>query len=272
MLNQTLLLIQKFMKNLKKKIGLLPFRELWRHTYLIITPLVTVLKAFDELVRNAYRKAISGLPTNMRKDLDSPDHHGMELFAVSPGSFKLHLQSKMTADLGGYAEIFKSMQKIDEIMEALDDPEHAVEILQRNRGHLMSSFRKFLQFVIELDAPLSYEWTTPSYKHSFPRQVTVQGASPVYKLLMEKTELNIEHKELTGVFTGANVETGTWTVISEDDQKHYTGRLDKTVDVKLDGAVLKTQRYRLICEERLEEEVVSGKEKAHLFLISFQSL
>ena len=228
-------------------------------------------KIFQNLVKFAYRKSLSGLKPELRKKYEAADNYELEAYAFSNGSFKLHLQTKLNADLSGYTELFRAMTKIDELMKLVENPEKAVEVLKLNKGHLISSFKKFLAFVIEKNVPLYYEWTTPQHRRSFKKCITKETAAPLYELLLDTKELDIEQKEFIGEVTKVDIESGQWTIINEEDKKHYSGRLDTESADSLSGITAGGIRYKFICEERIEEETVSGKEKTFYFLISHQS-
>jgi hypothetical protein len=180
------------------------------------------------------------------------------------------MQSKLNADLSGYAELFRAMTKIDELMQLAEDPAKALEVLKFNKGHLIGSFKKFLALIIEKNIPLYYEWATPQFRNSFKKSITKEAAVPLYELLLDTKELDIEQKELIGEVTKVDIESGQWTIINEEDKKHYSGRLDEQSPVSLSGITAGGIRYKFICEERIEEETVSGKEKTFYFLISHQ--
>ena len=235
------------------------------------TTLADSVKYFQNLVKFAYKRSISNLKPELRRQYESPENYELEVYAFSPGSFKLHMQTKFQGDFAGYTEIFRAMEKIDELMLTIDSPDNALEILKRNKGHLITSFKKFLHLIIENDIPLYYEWSTPSHRRSHKKSITRENAKPIYELLLEIKDLSREQKEFAGIVTEANIETGHWTILNEEDNKHYSGKLDEESHVNLNGVTLGDKKYRFICEERIAEETVSEKEKSHYFMISYES-
>ena len=236
-----------------------------------VTTLADSAKAFQTLVKFAYKKSLSGLKPETRKLYEAADNYELEFYACSNGSFKLHMQSKLTADLFGSNELSRAMTKIDELMQLAADPSKAIEILKMNKGHLVNSFKKFLALVIEKNVPLYYEWTTPQLRTGFRKSITRETATPLYELLLASKELDIEQKEFIGEVTKIDIDACQWTIVNEEDKKHYSGKLDADSTVSLSGITVGGKRYKFICEERIAEETVSGKEKAHYFLISHQS-
>jgi hypothetical protein len=227
---------------------------------------------FQNLVKYAYKKSISSMKTEIKKMYESVENYEMQVFNLSPGSFKLHLQSKVTADLFGYTSLSKALEKIDEIVMAIEDPTKALDIFKSNKGHLISSYKKFLHMIIEQDMPISYEWTTPNSKTTYFKRISRENATQIYQMLIERSELNIEHKSFIGSFRGALVDTGFWTIHCIEDDKEYSGKLAPESLVNLEGVTLTAKNYKFICEEHIVEETVTGKEKVNLLLISYEEV
>ena len=61
----------------------------------------------------------------------------------------------------------------------------------------------------------------------------------------------------------------TWGIESEEDNKEHRGGTSS--DISVDGLTIGA-RYRFVCEERIDEVVVSGKEKRTLVLLEFENL
>lgn len=230
------------------------------------------VKTFQNLMKYAFKKAIADLNQGTKKSFESPDNYGVEIFEFSPGSFTIHMQSVLPADILGYAQISKALEKIDELIEPIGDPEKTLEVIKQNRGHLASMYRHLLRLVITHDAPISYEWTMPKIHKVMYQRITIEDASSIYKLLMEKQELGIEHIILMGRVLKVDVGNGTWRLLNDEDNKEYRGLSDPSGPAHLGGIIIETERYKFVCEEHLEEEIVTGKEKTILFLKSYEKL
>lgn len=251
-------------------LGLNPPESRGEEVKIDIMTLADSLKLFQQLVKYAQKKSLTSLKPETRKLNAAADNYELELYDWSSGSFKLHLQTKVSGDLGGYSEIHRAMQKIDELMQAVENPENALEILKRNKGHLIGSFKKFLAMIIEKDIPLYYEWTTPRDRKSIKKSISKESATIIYEMLNESKELETEQKEFLGKVKEVDYDKGHWAILNEEDNKRYSGWLDKTLPVDLSGIIIVSKRYKFICEERIEEETVSEKEKSKLFLISHE--
>ena len=83
-------------------------------------------------------------------------------------------------------------------------------------------------------------------------------------ILNESEELSKEIKTFEGVFAAISTITGAWSIL-EKDGKRVSGITDNT-DL-LAGVTTKSVNYKLTCEEVLEIDNVSAKEKTVLKLL-----
>lgn len=229
------------------------------------------LKIFQRLIKFCYRKALKGISDEERQLNDLPENYGIDVFAFSEGSFTLHLQSSALADMVGYAHVSRALEKIDTITQTIDNPQATLEVLKKDGGHLVKTYRDLLEFIVKQDSPISYKWIMPELRKPIYRHISKEYASPVYDLLIAKQELGVEEKIIIGTVHKLDVDNGTWRLLSEEDGKSFNGKTDLS-RVHLGGIIVETQRYKFICEERLEEETATGREIAVLWLVSFETL
>lgn len=230
------------------------------------------LKLFQRLLRYAYRKTLRNLNLATRNALDIPEYQTVNVFAFSNGSFTLHLESAALADGLGYAEIAKALNRLDIITANINDPEQTLEVLKGNKGHVATAYRDLLGFIVENDAPLTYEWVMPELKEPIRRSIPKSSAEVLYELLKEKENLGEEAVVIEGVVVKVDVEYGTWRILDDYKGKEFSGRCDLTTDVHLGGITVETQRYRFYCVERLEEDRGSGREKSILLLRNYEGI
>ncbi len=83
--------------------------------------------------------------------LSDASKYQMEVFAFSPGSFTVNMQSKMSADWIGYVDIEKALTLVDTAVSASYDIEQATTFLRENRGHFLNAYRGLLEFIVERD-------------------------------------------------------------------------------------------------------------------------
>lgn len=206
-----------------------------------------------------------------RKLLDNEDNYETEVFAFSPGSFTVHLQSKAQADLVGHVELSKALQKLDELTLYQEESEKALEIFRKNKGHLISHYNHFLKSIIDYDLPLSYSWTTPESSETVNRLISRNSAIQLHNFLNQSKELEIETKEIIGTICKVDTNKKKWTIVSEEDGNEYSGDV-KDSNLSLSGIITDIQRYLFVCEERIDENVITKKEKKTLMLIKYNRI
>jgi len=226
------------------------------------------VRLFQRLVKHAYRKALKGLDDASRQLLSEPRNYELEIFAFSPGSFTLHMQSAVPADLLGYVQISKALEIIDSISERIDYPDEAVDIVAAFGGHFATAYKDLLRFITETETSIEYEWSIPERRASNRYRISTAQAAPLYKEMIKRVEIEVEEIRLVGRLTKVDKKLRTWRLVSEDDQKEYSG----SSEVDLSGLVIQTQRYEFLCDARLEEERSTGREKTKLFLKYYRAL
>ncbi len=228
------------------------------------------VKIYQVLLKYAFKKAITQLSPETRRNLDLADNYRVKVRGFSPGSFTIHMESENPADALGFVELAKGLRRLDDFFGATGDQDKVIEILKQNKGHLIGVYRKLLNLIVEQNSPISYRWAMPELEKGISRTITRESALSISEILNAKTELSVEEKVFIGRVIVANVPAGTWTLSSEEDGKEYRGSSDR--EISLGGITLETKRYRLVCEEHLEEESVTGREKTLLILKSFKEI
>ncbi|MFH0924933.1 MAG: DUF6575 domain-containing protein [bacterium] len=236
-----------------------------------VTHLAGALDLFQLMLRHAFKKVYTGFGKDFRKLSDFLDKYSLEVFALSPGSFKIHLQSKEKADISGYVEISKGLEKIDEITGSIGDMNKSLEVLKANKGHLASSYINLLEFVIENDCPISYSWITPEREKPITKNISKKQAMPLYNEIAEYKELKVELLEIVGKIIRSDVKKGTWT-IETDEGKEYSGKIEEGENISLKGTVNDSEKYRFYCEEKIIERVGAAKETKEYLLTKIEHI
>lgn len=231
-------------------------------TKIAAATLSEALRIFQRLVRHAYRKSIRTLDASTRANIDIARGQDLEVFSFSPGSFTVHMQSTLPADLFGKTEMSRALSMIDSVSEFADDADKAVGQLSQIGGHFASAYKGLLLFVQKNESPFEYEWAEPGMPEAKRFGITSAQAKPLYEEITKRKELEKEVILLLGSFNKIDEKTRTWRIVSSDDNKEYSGESE----VDLAGITISTQTYRLRCEERLEEEVGTGREIPRLIL------
>ncbi len=225
-------------------------------------------RLFQRLVKHAFLRAIRSYDKDQREKLNIIGNYQLEVFAFSPGSFTLHMQSATPADLFGYTEITKALEIIDRITALADTPSTTVEQVSQLGGHFATAYKDLLKFITETETHLEYEWASPDKRKTTRYAISSSQAKPLYDALAKRTDIGTESIHLIGKLTKVDEKLRTWRLINDSNDKEYYG----SSEIDLAGLVIKTQRYELCCEERLEEERGTGKEYTKLYLTSLRPL
>lgn len=234
--------------------------------------LVNGLRIYQRLLKHAYNKSIRGLARSTRELLADESNYQMEVFSFSQGSFTINMQSKTSADMLGYVNTEKALGFVDAAVSASSDPELATQFLSENRGHFLNAYRALLKFIVENDAPLKYEWSLPEYAVGKRNVISVESATELYEILTVQESLTAEIVTLVGTVAAVSTINNSWTFLSEEDDRSYSGKVAPESSVKLNGITVLAQRYRFHCEERLHEVASTGEETTELLLLSYESL
>jgi hypothetical protein len=225
------------------------------------------IAVFQNLVKHAHKRALTTLTEAKRKLLGSPDNYTMEVFAFAPGSFEVHLQAKTGGDLLGHNSLSMALAKVDELASSVTDPDASVAIAQENRGHFVSAYQTFLQFVAESETPVRYSWAEPLDSEVHSCRISPEAASVLYEKLTATKELGYEEFSAIGRFSKADKNTGSWA-LTRADGKVYRGWLSPEHDVTLVGVEIQTKVYTVQCREVLNETVGSGRQETRILMLA----
>jgi hypothetical protein len=185
----------------------------------------------------------------------------------------VNMQSKLSSnDLFGSVNIEKALRLVDEAVAASSDPERAIRFLREHTGFFLSAYRSLLKFVVDNDSPLKYEWATPGFTSDKRSAMSVEVATELYDLMVRQESLMTELVTLVGVVTAAHTDTGTWTLLSEEDDIKYSGKVPPDSPINLAGITLRTERYQFDCEEKLKEFTATGEDKIERLLLNYKKL
>jgi len=240
------------------------------HNSIGIDSLGDTLRIYQQLVHYSYIKTLKERKIKDRKEFITPQNYELRAFASSSSSFNIHLFSQSNRDLFGNCSIEFALSKIDEIMSDFDDENQFIEILRTVKGHTINSYKRFLRKVIDEKLTIKYKWFAPKLEFVHHRILTTNYAQKVYDLLNRSEELAEETKEFIGFIKQADVEKGNWRILNEADSKEYNG--ESLTGKILDGITLETVKYKLFCQEIIEELTVSEKEKIKYFLKSIEKV
>jgi hypothetical protein len=244
--------------------------ESWQEPKITAEHLSRAVKLFQRVIGHAYRKALRDVTAPDRDMLSIPSYSELEVYAFSPGSFTLHMQSAAPADLVGYSQIAKALDLLDSVNALIQEPTQAVDVIARYGGHFAKAYKDLLRFVFETQTSVAYEWSMPERRDSTRREIPVVWARPLYNALVERVDLEREEIRLVGRLTKVDDKYGTWRLHSGADQKDYHGKCE--TPATLAGLVIETEIYEFLCDERIAEERATGREIPRLYLLSYRKL
>lgn len=245
----------------------LALSDLDNHNSIGIDALGDTLRIYQQLVQYSYKKTTK--ERKIRPEFITPQNYSLRAFANTQSSFNIHLYSKSDRDLFGNYLIEFALLKIDEIIADFNDESQFIEVLRTVKGHTINSYRRFLKKLLDEKLTIKYKWFAPKQEFVHHRILTTDYAQKVYDLLTRREELEEEIKEFVGYVKQADVEKGNWRILNESDRKEYSG---ESSGKYLEGITLETVRYKIICQELVEEFTVSEKEKTKYVLKSIDKM
>ena len=81
---------------------------------------------------------------------------------AAPGSFRVLLEAAAPLDTFGPRLLFRSLERVDALFAAAEDPEQAVELLKPYPPSLTAAYGKLLRFLDEQQTSLWYAWAEPT--------------------------------------------------------------------------------------------------------------
>lgn len=238
-------------------------------TKISVENLTEGLWRFQSFIKYSYKNYLRSLNEGARNRIKSPEHYKLDVFDFSPGSFTLHLQSRQESDLTGFVQLTSGMERMDKLLESINDKDKTLEELKGSGSHLISAYRNLLHYIINNNIPVKYSWKTPLMKKINHYTIDKEIALPIYESLNEWEKVFEEKKEFIGKVSKADVKNGGWRLICEDG-KEILGK-SNPVEVRLQVS-MDTHTYRFICREEIEMEKGTGKEKTEYWLLDYEEV
>jgi hypothetical protein len=230
--------------------------------------LIEGIALFQQLLKRAYNKVIREIEGAIRDEMLMPANYQLEVIDLSAGSFTVHMQTVAQADLFGYSPVEQALELLDAVTYEDQTIEKAVELIAEHGRLFVTQYRRLLNYVVEHEAPFSYEWASPGRPQSEARLITPRRARPVYKALVERKDIAREETRVVGRLTKVDAKNRTWR-LQDEEGREYNGHVDPDSTLTLAGLVIQEREYELLCEERLEEEKATGRQFTTLYLMSY---
>lgn len=217
-----------------------------------------IVKLYSTLLENSYKKAVNQRKVPDMKSFIVSNNYKLRAFASSAASFNLHLFSESNKDIFGNSMIELGLEKIDEIFKHYDNDDELLSVLRTIKGHAVSSFGKMLTKISSDNLKIKHKWFAPNRKSINIQVIEKSRADSILKIISSTVELSEEIKEFSGYFVQVDILKRTWRLKREEDGKEVHG---EATSEQLRGITIETIKYKLVCEERIEEFKVSEKEK-----------
>lgn len=236
-----------------------------------VETLSKLLGHMQTIVKHAFNRSIRELSSKIRNGLDLKDAHMLDvLVPAATGSFKVVLGvSKEPQDMFHHSDITRGLMLVDELFSEVADPQKDVDIARKYKGHLAGSYLRLMKFLEEKDTGLKYSWAEPGDDSPKSFSISRGQLKPLIDELSKIISLGTETVILTGIVEKVDAKAGTWRMITDDGpvngKRHDDGP-------GLGGVIIKDQRYRFTCEEKLEAQEVSEGEKKTLYLVELEAL
>jgi hypothetical protein len=230
------------------------------------------LSAFQNMVKYAYKKTFKQVSTNIMS-FKQEDAHKLQVFGFTEGSFTVMFEPLDAGDIfGSCFAIESSFEKIDEIVDVISDNEATLNILKKNKGHLVSAYIRLLKFISENNTTFEYKWATPIFNKSKKNRISQNDAKPLLDFLTSTEDISSETIIFTGYIIRADKKNNTWKILNDEDKKEYAGKVKDGVPLSLEGVVIGSVKYQFICEEKIEEVLGTGKEQKIIQLIEYNEI
>ena len=106
---------------------------------------------------------------------------------AAPGSFRVLLEAAAPLDTFGPRLLFRSLERVDALFAAADDPEQAAELLKPYPPSLTAAYRKLLRFLDEQQTSLWYAWAEPACRDASYSGVSAATAGRLSQILESAT-------------------------------------------------------------------------------------
>lgn len=223
---------------------------------------------FQSMYHYAYRKVVA-MTSWMEKDAISDSQNSiMRAYAISPWSFKIHLEVKSTHLTFGESAIEIAFKNIDTIFDDSLWEEELIWELRKNKWHLLSSVKRFLEMTSDQNIVFKYKWVWQGYRQVSTRKLSKQRITYLNELLSNKNELTQEIKEFIGTVQMADTKWD-WRIFNLEDEIEYHWTYPEWLREKIE---VQWSIYRFLCEEIIEEFKVSEKTKVKYILLSYEKI
>lgn len=208
-----------------------------------------------------YQKLITRTQRKLGSPTEDPETE-LVVYGMQAASFNLLMYVNSEFELFS-SPVDSALDLVGQLL-SYDSPESFKSKIQDIRGHALKSLRVFLEYLVEHNYSLKYQWMSKMNSGvNYPKfdRMKLQEA---YSILQETQELERVLVDVSGRITAASSENGTWTIKSSG-RKPISGRCE--TPSLLDGVVIKKAIYEIKYEEIITFDIASVKDKVERMLL-----
>ena len=211
--------------------------------------------------------SFKGMYSNAIPKLGVTGSRSLRAFVDQAASFNLHIYADVQPDLFGVSDVDKVFAHIDKMLSFSDSNDY-IECLRKVRGYSLSHYRNMIETLIANKSTLKYKYKTAELD-SVPviNYINLTTLKSIQEMLQRIADLNREIIELRGHFTSVSADRLTWTfevIDGEGKSNKYSGKVDDK-DM-LDGVMLLSKEYKILCVAQTKITEVANKEKTEYLL------
>lgn len=219
------------------------------------TCLSQVINFYQSMVSNCHKKIYG-------KDVENQSVLRITTFQAA--SFNVHFRANTPLNLFGSSDINETFKQVDALLKAPNE-EILREKIRFLKGHTISSYKNFINVLLENRLSVKYKWVSSVIDHEvISNQVSLQKLEHIHNVLQETQALATEFREFVGVFLASSVENGKWMMKIDGENRNVNGESINT-DI-LSGIIIEQKKYKIKCREIQEQNTASLKMTQKLIL------
>ena len=222
------------------------------------------LKSFQWLVRNLFRKKLKGADSYERDIVQDSEYWVLNAIAVNPGSFRLSMEVETPIQIWE-TTIEVVLNQMNAFFDSELDIDRLKYELRENPGHSITSLKKFVEILKSNNIQFEFAWYSLTSGNLSRQYVWKNHINTLLETLSQVEELTNVQRELVWVLKSADLDTEI-RILENESKKSSTINLNwNHIEWIRMGRL-----HKVICEEIISENSITGKEKITLNMISWE--
>lgn len=219
--------------------------------------LSAALVSFQSLIESSFKKLF--------KDDDS-SASSLRVIAFMPASFDVEFYANEELDMFGQSKLSVTFDSINQLFS--DQNDTVVDTLRMFKGFAASSYKKFLDVMLDYGVSLKYKWVFSTLESEVHKnEISLERIKTLHSIITAYSDLGTEEQIFEGSFLAASTGNGRWT-FQVDSGKTIKGECDNPA--LLNGVTLTDKSYSIVCqvEQTINDTTLKEKTKYKLESIS----